>query len=226
MNSIIIPVYIPHVEVLDKLKMCVASIMAHTADPFELVVVEQGERLWQALIPVQPQAHVHLQKPVGFAKAVNIGVHCSTGDFLFIVNSDIIVPQAWDIKLRAVYAGMGSAAGVLCPTDQHFTEEDKIGFDVGWWSCVLISRRVWDDVGPLDEKNLPMRFHDQDWNIRCRQHGLAVARYYGVQVQHDEGSTYRHVKYDDADLAERQIMRERYGHEHFCQWVAGRQWGR
>lgn len=225
MNSVIIPTYCPTPEVAVLLQRCLASLFACSADPYELIIVEQGDKYCcakdaslcntrQIVCRVLYDYHRH---PIGYAAAVNRGMEMATGDYLFIVNNDIEVPSSWDRDLLRVYQEEPKI-GLLSPVDR----DGLVGvFEESWWSCVLISRKVWNEVGPLDDKDLNYRFHDQDWSIRCTKAGYKVRRYAGVRVEHKESSTYRHMTTDET--AERAVMRSRYGHEHFYQWVqAGR----
>jgi GT2 family glycosyltransferase len=219
MNSVIVPSYCPVPEVAVLARRAVAQLLGNTVDPYELIVVEQGEPVLAGLTEdaraMTWLAYKHYPEPMGFARAANKGVSMASGDYLFIVNNDVLVPWAWDSQLLKEYVSCPKC-GILSPTDV-VVPEPVVYRDVSWWGCVLVSRAVWDELGPLDEEKLNYRFNDQDWNIRCRQAGYEVCRYGGVRVEHFESSTYRHMNVDESP--ERAEMVRRYGVAHFHEWV-------
>lgn len=228
MISIILPTYCPNSDVEKKLLACIASIRLETVSEYELIVVEQGQRVFGHQRPCSYAAYMHLPKPVGFARAVNLGVAAATSEWLFIVNNDIVVPYDWDGRLIQAYRSL-PRGGLLSPSESvlkspRCTSLDAVMHDISWWSCVLIRKDIWTEVGQLDEENLAFRLHDQDWSIRCKRAGYAVARYCGVEVIHDESSTYRHMQVNEQP--EREVMRNRWGYEHFCDWVRNTNVGR
>lgn len=238
MNSIIIPTLCPTIDVKHKLLECLGSIARHTVRPFELVLVEQGDRIVTGdkvlavfdncvSLPGEKQTLIYTADKLGYARAVNIGVKAaSASDYIFIVNNDITVPPRWDEDLINAYErpitwpGGARVMGMLSPIEQgRCVKSNSFIFNESWWSCVLMNRRVWNVVGELDDVDLNYRLHDQDWSIRCHKAGYGVGRYCGVVVQHEEASTYRHLAPEVNESAERAIMRERHGVEHFFQWV-------
>ena len=226
MISIIIPTYCPVPEVEQKLWMCLRRIMGCTdLTDVELVVVEQGRPVAGRWIPgilnkFKTLIYCSSVEPIGFAGAVNRGVCMSSGEYLLIVNNDIEVSPRWAEKLVIAYKKVPKA-GMLFPacTDPKDRIE-LIETPWSWWSCVCISRKVWNDVGPLDEEKLRYRLHDQDWSIRAFNKGYVIGCYRGVTVTHDDMSTYKHMTVDEAP--ERATMVERWGFEHFCDYAASK----
>ena len=222
MISIIIPTYCPVPEVDEKLKTCIRRIMECTdLKDVELIVVEQGRQVAFELCR-DLRSRVNLiywstDDPLGFSGAVNKGVALSSGEHLLIVNNDIEVSPHWAEKIVGAYKRIPNA-GLLFParTDPKDCCE-MVEAPWSWWSCVCISRRVWDDVGPLDEEKLKFRLHDQDWSMRAFDKGYVVGCYRGTTVTHDEMSTYKHMNVDE--VPERAAMIERWGFEHFCDYT-------
>ncbi|MDQ1357817.1 MAG: N-acetylglucosaminyl-diphospho-decaprenol L-rhamnosyltransferase [Acidimicrobiaceae bacterium] len=56
------------------------------------------------------------------------------------------------------------------------------------WSCVAVSRRAWEGVGPMDER-FPLYAEDIDWSIRCRQAGWLPSLHDCGRVTHHERAT-------------------------------------
>lgn len=222
MISIILPSYCPAPDVEQKLKTCLESLyMTTDMDKCELVVVEQAGRQADNYLSSQklrhPYIHVSYNNPVGFSEAVNAGVRLAHGDMYAIVNNDIVFSQGWLDKMVEVYKS-NPLSGLLAPIDQHHSIDDHEYTD-SWWSCVLISRDVWNEVGELDTEHLRYRYHDQDWSIRCHQAGYKVQRTRRVKVYHDDGSTYRHMKSQVDESAEADYMIRTHGVRHFIQIV-------
>lgn len=230
MNSIILPTYCPVPSVEEQLKVFLQGLEQNTVLPYELVVVEQGKQVFPSIPYTSgklleagewPEAakYFHQEQPMGYAKAVNKGVEMSSGEWLFIVNNDIKVPYGWDDKLLKAYQRLPKGKGLLSPIERgRGVEKDDFILNESWWSCVLIHRSVWDEVGRLDDEVLNYRFHDQDWSIRCRRAGYDVARYRGVVIDHIESSTYRHMNIDEGP--ERAEMLRRHGALHFHELVS------
>jgi GT2 family glycosyltransferase len=218
MNSIIIPTYCPVPEVADLLQQCVEKIAKHTVLPYELIVIEQGKRYFKQS-PAQVTVYSSFDEPIGYAKAVNIGVGMAQGEYLFIVNNDIFVPHGWDHALIRDYE-LTHGCAMMSACDRP--EVTSIQHDVSWWSCVCINRQRWKEIGPLNDELLNYRFHDQDWSIRATKAGYRVCRDGYVQVQHFEASTYRHMQPTVNEGGERAEMIRRYGVAHFYEWLLRR----
>jgi GT2 family glycosyltransferase len=222
MISIIVPTYCPNIDVEEKLHKCIQSLLFNSpATDTEFVIVEQGIPATANMMGVlasgpRQVVYKRLAGPVGFARAVNMGVEMSVGDHLLIVNNDIEVGYAWAAKLVDVY-DRTPRAGMISASDTPGNPAETIEAPCSWWSCVCISRKVWDRVGWLDEDKLNYRLHDQDWSIRAYAMGYVVGRFHGVKVKHDESSTYKHMHIDEGP--ERTEMRRRWGHEHFHEYV-------
>lgn len=224
MISIILPTYCPAPDVVDKLKTCLNSLYETipSMKEHELIVVEQGERHAEKILVPETLDHaytyVSYNKPVGFSEAVNAGVRLAHGDYYAIINNDLVFQYDWLNKMQKVYES-NPKIGLLSPIDQHHAIEDHEYVD-SWWSCVLISKTVWDRVGELNTEQLRYRFHDQDWSIRCAKQGFSVMRTKRVRVYHDDGSTYRHMKPSVDEGAEARWVEKMHGYRHFIDWVS------
>ena len=76
-------------------------------------------------------------------------------------------------------------------------------------ACLLMRRSVFEEVGGLDEENLPVSFNDVDLCLRIREHGYSVIYTPYAELYHHE-SVSRGYK---GDPAEALYMRERWGEE-------------
>ena len=60
-------------------------------------------------------------------------------------------------------------------------------------SCLLISRKAWDQVGKFDQ-DFPIFFNEVDWCYRAKQMGWKVYFTAGAEVTHYGGASTRQVK--------------------------------
>ena len=150
-----------------------------------------------------PQIKYHrLKNKISFAKAINFGVEQSEGEFALLLNPDTVLKTdavsemyrlaeenvdcaAVAAKLKFLWApgflnGLGNRVGAFSwGTDNGLGHLDLGQFD-GWdelpsacFAAALISKRVWEKVGPADEK-FPMYYEDSEWSYRARGLGYRI----------------------------------------------------
>ncbi len=80
----------------DTIELCLASIVRHTAQPYEVAVLDNSPSD-QTMVAVHrfaaahPEVHLHLIWPgenVGFGRGCNLGARQSSGEYLFFLNPD------------------------------------------------------------------------------------------------------------------------------------------
>jgi len=136
-----------------------------------------------------------------YAKAINLGILSSSGDYVCILNPDTVVENNWFMGGLEVTTGhdrIGAVQSKILFTDQKTINsvgveevEDlyfrDIGFnekDVGQYAepkelsffsggSVLFRRDCLDDVGSFDE-DFVMYMEDVDYSIRCRDKGWKI----------------------------------------------------
>ena len=91
---------------------CLTGLIAHTLPPFEVIIVDNGSTD-QTLALAQQTDEVTLisnHANMGFAHAVNQGLHQAQGDILVLINQDVVAESGW-----------------LEPIRQRFTLDPTIG---------------------------------------------------------------------------------------------------
>lgn len=203
--SLIVPAYIVDDSVWTLYERLIGSLRATTPrEAFQFVVVENGSNRCTS-----GDIYIHKPSPIGYARAVNIGMALADGDYLVVANVDIEVGEGWLDKLIAEYVAHGP--GVMSPDDHGRTGV----WEESWYGLWMTDRATFTRVGYLDE-SLPYRFHDQAYSIEMVKRGFKVQRTGAVQVRHAESSTFNKMGLDVGPEAAE--MYRRYGCHHFREW--------
>jgi len=166
-----ISVVIPHIpsEFHDELlKRCIDSLSGYD----ELIVVTN-----------QPGT-------IGFTKAVNIGLKLAKGDYIMVVNNDIV----WERGNLKDLCKPNSVTSPMMKEQPQF-----------FWGCFfVVPREVLDKVGYLDEQFF-LYCSDTDYVKRCREAKIAVESVQSCNVFTEGAQTTQTLpdrkKNDDADTA-------------------------
>lgn len=164
-------------------------------EPQRIVVVDDGARAGAE--PRLPRAVRWLEgpKPFVFSRNVNLGIAACEGDHVIVMGDDVEVmtPQGFDVMEAVLRAN--PALGIVSPgivgavgnPNQRFdpwtafrSEPDMLAF-----ICVMIPRRVWEAVGPMDERFTGYGFDDVDYCWRIREAGFHLGVTHRCVVRHD-----------------------------------------
>jgi GT2 family glycosyltransferase len=184
---------------------CLDSLSAQTHSPLEIIVVDNGSSDGSAdwLAEHHPDVIlVRLEKTCSLAAAINQGVKVSHGDYLLLLNPDVVLDSQAvshlvrgaqsDEKVAAVAAklylmwapaflnGLGNLVGALSwGTDIALGHLDLGQFD-HWtelpsacFAAALLPVTALKSIGPLDD-GLPMYYEDSEWCYRARLLGYTV----------------------------------------------------
>lgn len=208
------PSYVIDQENLSHLSLCLSKLEECTErDLYELIIIDNGSNYGIDLMKEKADIYIRKDTPMGYARAVNLGMAIANCDYLLILNNDLFVSPNWLPQMIADYES--TVGGIMSPMDIESTT--GIFYDQHWFSLILMSRKVFTDVGYLDEK-INYRFHDQDYSIRVKKAGYEVMRTGNVRIDHINSATYGKMGRNE-DPAERQIMIGRYGVAHFNDWI-------
>jgi len=206
----------------------VASIRKNTSVPFEIVLVDNGSIdgtvEWADADNVRCIAN---PTNVGFAPAVNQGIRASHGDQVILLNNDVLVTPRWAERMLAhlerdpnvgmVGPSTNFAASAQCIPAEYQRIEDLLAFSerlarkhreeavevqklIGF--CMLIPRRVIEEVGLLDEQFGLGSFEDDDYCLRVRQAGYKLLWAKDSYVHHFGHQTYKANQMDWQALIE------------------------
>lgn len=88
-------------------RLCIESLLAHTDEPFELILIDNGSTDGTGAYFKQLEAQddriraVLNPKNLGFAGGCNQGIALARGEYVLFLNNDTLVPQGWLGRLRA-----------------------------------------------------------------------------------------------------------------------------
>ncbi|WP_372632117.1 glycosyltransferase family 2 protein [Cohnella sp.] len=191
-TSIVIPTY----NQLNLVKPCIESIFDHTDLPYEIIVVDNastdGTAAYLQDLGGQVRFRV-LEKNLGFAGAINVGMMMSKGSTIVLLNNDTLVTENWLDNLLACL-NSDETIGMVGPMTNYISGEQKI--DVPYtdiadmpafakeynqsnpskWRrvdrltgfCLLFRRELFEAIGYFDEGFEIGNFEDDDYNIRVR----------------------------------------------------------
>jgi len=194
---------------LEYTKKCIESIFTHTKEPFDLIVVDNGstdgtvEYLETEVGGQGAEGRFRIIKNkenLGFAAGNNQGMAAARGDYILLMNNDIVVTSGWlermilcaerDPKIGIVGPMSNYVSGPQFVEDVTYNIEDLNGLDdfsaefsrkyagkaerllrvVGF--CMLIKRAVVNRIGGMDGCYGLGNFEDDDFSLRATLAGF------------------------------------------------------
>jgi GT2 family glycosyltransferase/MoaA/NifB/PqqE/SkfB family radical SAM enzyme/Flp pilus assembly protein TadD len=184
-------------------KECVHSIRRHTPEPHEILFVDNGSKdgtiSWlRTLVKENPKYQlIQNENNLGFARGCNQGLKAATGEYLLLLNNDVVVTEGWLSGLKECLQS-SPKIGIVGPMTNQISGIQKIekagyrsleGLDeyargfrgknrhrriecrrlVGF--CMLFRRRLIDEIGFLDESFGTGNFEDDDFCLRAELAG-------------------------------------------------------
>jgi GT2 family glycosyltransferase/tetratricopeptide (TPR) repeat protein len=181
-------------------RKCIESIRRHTRQKYELILIDNGSKDGtESFFRSIPGAKVvRNAENLGVAKGWNQGMRLAAGEYLLILNNDIIVGPDWlenmvrlaecDSSIGLVGPRSNYIAGPQIVPDVPYKAESGIqGFIRKWQGehalsaaefrfikgfCHLMPRHVFEKVGFYDERFGKGNFEDDDYCLRVHLHGF------------------------------------------------------
>lgn len=219
-------------------RQCVESLVRYTPGDYELIFVDNGSvDETRAYLEDLKGAHDNVrliinQENVGFSKANNQGMRIATGEYLLLLNNDVILTAGWLERLLACIDS-DPFVGVVGPSTNHAVGQQVIYADMefdhsqiqkfaclnamknpGYWFevhriigfCMLIKREVIERIGMLDERFGPGGFEDYDFCLRVKQGGYRIMIAGEVFVYHIGGRGYSTNNLDYNKLRQKNVQ--------------------
>ncbi len=220
--SIIIPV-------LDNLSLttsCWTSIRKNTRIPYELLIIDNGSTEPIALdATLNNYRCIRNDTNLGFAAAINQGIRNSQGEYVVLLNNDTVVTPGW-LESMIKHIDRDSTIGIVAPLTNYANTEQRIPVDyhdekelyrfssklakrnrgqsrqlrkvIGM--CMVIPRRVIEEIGLFDERFGIGNFEDDDFCLRARLAGYKVVCAQDSYIHHEGGKTFERIDLDYAAL--------------------------
>jgi len=209
-------------------KKCVNSVFKHTAYPFELIFVDNGSSDgtvdWlKEFSGLNKNVHVIFNaENRGFSAGNNQGAAIARGDYICLLNNDVLVADGWledlidafdrDQRIGMVSAVTNKASGMQILKNIPYTDDDGFyAFANEWRSkhggevtprrrlagfVMLTSHAVYHQVDGFDEAYGLGNFEDDDISLKIRAAGYALMVHDGTYIHHYGHSSFKANKID------------------------------
>jgi GT2 family glycosyltransferase len=210
----------------DYTKKALVSIRERTSEPYEVIVVDNGsDAATREMLAAIDDPHVRViynETNRGYAGGNNDGIAVARGDYVVLLNNDVIVTDGWLDGLLDPFArqpGIGvtaprsnivvghqQLAGLSYSNEKGmhaFASERTQDFaGSGYFAdraiglCLCIDRTVLEQVGGLDERFGLGNFEDDDFCIRVRAAGYSIYVCNDVFIHHFGSRSFAANKVD------------------------------
>lgn len=216
--SVIMPVLLNREEHRKTVEACADSVVESSED-FEFIIVDDGSELDTDFLLDYADTYIrHNPTNKGIAPSWNDGLSVARGEYICIINDDIIVKPGWLPGLARAFEY--DKAGVAAPAVSHVPHDaEGIEEDSNWYPgyCYMFSKEVMEEFtvkevelnrkraidekeqrpGKFDENFVPFNGEDVDMWHRMIQAGFKLFRVWDVEIWHAEGDTIHFMNYDE-----------------------------
>ena len=231
--DIVIPVW----NRLEDTADCLGSVGKSTLYPYRLVIIDNasGEETAGYLRGLAKERPgdillIRNEKNTGFIKAVNKGIRASDSEFVCVLNNDTLVAPGWLREMVEVInkdPGIGivnpssNTLGQRLPGDMTLVEHAReskphsgcfVETGSAFGFCMLARRKLFDEIGLLDESYGMGNFDDTDFSLRAKEKGYKTVRAVAAYVHHKEQRSFNLRRTFRKDFARnRKIFESRWG---------------
>ena len=205
-------------------KMALESIRAHTLQPYEVIIVDNGSEreTVEWLRTLQDVRVIYNGSNRGYAGGNNQAIAAARGEYIVLLNNDVIVTDGWLDTLLAAFdriPGLGVSAprsnkiagDQITPDAQYQNMQEMHAYAArrrerfrgeGYLSdraiglCLCIDRRVLEEIGGIDERFGVGNFEDDDFCIRVRAAGYRIFICDDAFIHHFGSQTFAANKVD------------------------------
>jgi glycosyltransferase involved in cell wall biosynthesis len=182
--SIVVPVWSRTPELAEMAERTIERIWEIARLETEVIVIDNGSPVERSL-----RARVHrFSENRGVATAWNTGIALARAPVIAVLNSDCVVEPGWD---EALYEAVTTGRRIAFPYTDHcdgegFRQPDQ-GGTAGW--CYMLSRELFDEIGPFDEWFNPAYGEDTDYWHRAWEAGVELSPVPAARVKHSRRSS-------------------------------------
>lgn len=205
-------------------KMALESIRAHTPQPYEVIIVDNGSgpETVEWLRTLQDVRVIYNSTNRGYAGGNNQAIAAARGEYIVLLNNDVIVAEGWldglltafdripgigvsaprsnriagdQVTVDAQYDNLDQMATYAAKRRERFLGEGYLT-DRAIGLCLCIDRRVIEEIGGIDERFGVGNFEDDDFCMRVRAAGYRIFVCDDVFIHHFGSQTFAANKVD------------------------------
>lgn len=213
---------------LDLTRQCIDSIYEHTPLEFELILVDNGSGAEVAAYVAELRnqhgnvRYVRNEQNQGYAFGCNQGLELARGEYVVLLNNDVIVTAGWLSKQLALLT-LDPAVGMVGPRTNYTAGVQMVdgvpytdlagmhAFADRWFVenagqfsmaaritglCMVLRREVIEMVGGLDTAFGIGNFEDDDFCLRVLRAGYRIAIAHDVFIHHYGSATFKALSVD------------------------------
>lgn len=211
---------------LEYTKKCLNSIFQMTSYPnYEIIIVDNCSiddtvNYLKNIEKEHDNVKIILNSEnLGFAKANNIGIRKSDGEYIILLNNDTIVTSGWIsgfIKYLSTYGLVGpvtNSIGNEAKIDVDYNTEDEIeefsrkyrnkhfnevysNISVLAMFCLAMKMKTFENIGELDENFEIGMFEDDDFSYRAKLNGYDIVCAEEIFIHHFGGTSFSKIQDD------------------------------
>jgi len=177
--SVTIPVWSRTTELADIARRTIERVWDVARVPTEVVVIDNGSPVE---VPLPARVYRYPENR-GVSVGWNTGIRLSSAPVVAVLNSDCRVEPGWD---EALLGATTDGRRIAFPYTDHcdgqgFTRPDQ-GGTAGW--CFVLTRELYDEIGPFDEWFSPAFCEDTDYWHRAWKLGVELSPVPAARVVH------------------------------------------
>ena len=184
--SITIPQLILDDEIWELAKKNLASIKKNTVGEYEIIFVDNASPLHQDWLKENCDLYIRNETNTGNAHAWNDGLKVATGDYLCLMDNDVIWHSfGWNEKMMEMLNN--SRIGIVFPVSRNKEDDGwKIRL-VGF--CFIFSRKIFNEIGYISEEYGLGNFEDDDYFMRTLDAGYLLKVCKKAKIKHYSRAT-------------------------------------
>jgi GT2 family glycosyltransferase/tetratricopeptide (TPR) repeat protein/uncharacterized HAD superfamily protein/hypoxanthine phosphoribosyltransferase len=249
LTSIVILTY----NQLEYTKITIDSIRKYTKAPYEIIVVDNAstDATVEYLKAQKDIRTVFNQENLGFPSGCNEGMEIAAGEYIVLLNNDVVVTNDWLEGLIECAESMPSIGivGSMTNNISGFQREPKSSYKKAsqvhefaakyrrahrkFWLespkvagfCMLIKRKLMEQIGGFDIAFGIGNCEDDDYCVRAALAGFKVAIAGDVFIHHFGSKSFTREgieKYKDIIKTNEEIFREKWGAGPMEWWREGK----
>lgn len=154
--SIISPIMCLSDELAEMTQKMISDIRREITADDEFIIVDNASTHGKTIMKEGADIYIELPENKGWGGGLNVGMKEAKGDYLVLVNNDIIIEPGWSLKLIERFESN--------PKIGLVSINNRGGFTGAFFA---LKRDVYNKIGEFDEKNYPLG-HAQDCDYLYR----------------------------------------------------------